>query len=78
MVRGQVSKLIFIDSSVNTDGRDHTKVMCPPHPFSAQGNERMALTLVSFTMRRNWYNINATNNTFYLFVSNTYQDLSSS
>ena len=54
MVRGQVSKLLFIDSSVNTDGRDHTKVLVPAHPFSATGAERMALTLVSFTMRRNW------------------------
>lgn len=71
-MRGTVSKLIFIDSSVNTDGRDHTKVLVPPHPFSAQGGERMALSLVSFTMRRNWYNINATNNTFYLFLNATY------
>ena len=75
-MRGTHSKLIFIDSSVNTDGRDHTKLLIPPHPFSAQGGERMALTLVSFTMRRNWYNINATNNTFYLFVSNTHYEVS--
>ena len=68
MPRGTISKLIFIDSSVNTDGRDHTKVLVPAHPFSAQGGERMALSLVSFTMRRNWYNVNPTNNTFYLFV----------
>ena len=75
MVRGTTSKLIFVDSSVSTDGRGHTKVLIPPHPFSAQGGERMALTLVSFTMRRNWYNLNATNNTFYLFVSNTYHEV---
>ena len=71
MVRGTISKLLFVDSSVNTDGRDHTKLTLPTHPFSCQGNERMAITLVSFTMRRNWLNINATNNTFYIFVAGT-------
>ena len=65
-MRGQESKLIFIDSSVNTLG-DKTKVIVPSHPFSATGGERMALTLVSFAMRRNWYNVNPTNNTFYVY-----------
>ena len=74
-MRGTVSKLIFIDSSVNTDGRDHTKVLVPAHPFSASAGERMALSLVSFSMRRNWYNINPTNNTFYLFVQNAYYEV---
>ena len=74
MVRGQVSKLIFIDSSVNTHG-DKTKVLVPPHPFSATGGERMALSLVSFAMRRNWYNVNDTNRIFYLFVANTYHEV---
>jgi hypothetical protein len=46
--------------------------MVPPHPFSSNGGERMALSLVSFTMRRNWYNVNATNNTFYIYVNGTY------
>ena len=71
MVRGTTSKLVFIDSSVSTHG-DHTKVIVPPHPLSATGGERMALSLVSFSMRRNWYNVNATNNRFYLFLANTY------
>jgi hypothetical protein len=71
MVRGAISKLIFIDSSVATHG-DHTKVLVPPHPLSAGAGERMALSLVSFSMRRNWYNANPTNNTFYIFTDNTY------
>jgi hypothetical protein len=71
MVRGDVSKLLFLDSSVSTHG-DKTKVMLPPHPFSAQSNERMALTLQSFSMRRNWYNLNDTNRIFYLFVNGVY------
>ena len=68
------SKLLFLDSSVNTHG-DKTKVMVPPHSFAAQGNERMALTLQSFSMRRNWYNLNDTNRIFYLFVSATYYEV---
>jgi hypothetical protein len=74
MVRGTTSKLIFIDSSVNTHG-DHTKVIVPPHPFSATGAERLALSLVSFSMRRNWYNLNNTNRTFYLFLANAYYEV---
>ena len=66
-MRGDVSKLIFIDSTVATDGRDTTKVMLPQQ-FSTGVGEKMSLSLVSFTMRRNWYNINATNNKFYIFV----------
>jgi hypothetical protein len=74
-MRGDSSKLIFIDSTVNTDGRDHSKILCPPHPFSASNGERMSLSLVSFTMRRNWYNINNTNNQFYMFVNNVYHQV---
>ena len=72
-MRGQLSKLIWIDSSVNTHG-DRTKVLVPSRPFSAQGNERMGLTLVSFAMRRNWYNVNPTNNTAYIYVGGSYYE----
>ena len=74
MVRGNVSKLLFLDSSVNTHG-DKTKVMVPPHSFAAQSNERMALTLQSFSMRRNWYNVNDTNRIFYLFLNNVHYEV---
>ena len=69
-MRGDFSRLIFIDSSVNTVG-DHAKVLLPSRSFSVQGNERMSLTLQSFGIRRNWYNINPTNNTGYLSVTPT-------
>ena len=68
MVRGQVSRLIFIDSSVNTHG-DRTKVLLPPRSFSASGNEQMSLTLQSFSIRRGWYNINPTNNTGFVYIN---------
>ena len=72
-MRGQVSKLVFIDSSVNTH-HDTTKIQLPPQPFSATGNERIGVSLQSFSLRRGWYNINPTNNTFYLFANNVYYE----
>ena len=74
MVRGAISKSVFIDSSINTHN-DSTTVLFPPHPFSAQGGERMALTLLSFGMRRGWHNINPTNGIFYLFLNATYYEV---
>ena len=73
MVRGQISRLIFIDSSVNTHG-DRTRVLLPPRSFTASGNEQISLTLQSFSMRRNWYNINATNNTAYIFCDGVHYE----
>ena len=70
MVRGSVSRLIFVDSSVNTH-HDRTKVFLPSQPFSAQGEEKFSLTLLQFGIRRNWYNINSTNNTFFINVNST-------
>ena len=74
-MRGDVSRLIFLDSSVNTHG-DSSKVICPTQAFSVASHERMSLTLQSFSMRRNWYNINPTNNTGYLFVNSTHYEFS--
>ena len=73
MVRGQVSRLIFIDSSVNTHG-DRTRVLLPPRSFTASGREQISLTLQSFSIRRNWYNINPTNNTGYIFIDNVHYE----
>lgn len=66
MVRGDNTRMIFIDSSLNTTGCA-TRVMLPPIPFSAGTGEKLALTLSSFTLRRNWYNINPTNSIFFLY-----------
>ena len=70
-MRGSISKLIFIDSTVNTLN-DQTRVIVPAHPFQCTQDERMSLTLVSFGMRRGWHNINPTNGIFYLFLNATY------
>lgn len=59
------SRLLFINSEVrdSTDGR--AKIEIPSHPFQVYGDSKMALTLLSFEMRRKWYNINDTNSIFY-------------
>ena len=75
MVRGQVSRLIFIDSSVNTHG-DRTRILLPPRSFTASGKEQISLTLQSFSIRRNWYNINPTNNTGYVYIDLYYYEFS--
>ena len=62
--------MIFLDSSVNTH-HDRTKINVPPHPFSAVGTERIALSLQQFSIRRNWLNINPTNNTGYVYIDAT-------
>ena len=73
MVRGSSSRMIFVDSSVNTH-HDRTKISLPPHPFSAVGAERVAFSLQQFSIRRNWFNINPTNNTGYVYIDATYHE----
>ena len=65
--------MIFVDSSVNTH-HDRTKISLPPHPFSAVGAERVAFSLQQFSIRRNWYNINPTNNTGDVYIDATYHE----
>jgi hypothetical protein len=75
MVRGQISRLIYIDSSVNTHG-DRTRVLLPPRSFTATNKEQISLTLQSFSMRRNWYNINPTNNTAFVYDGDSHYEFS--
>ena len=59
---------VFIDSEINSIGNGQiSKINFPPSAFSIAPRESMRLTLSSFEMRRNWYNINPSNNTFYLY-----------
>jgi hypothetical protein len=62
------SKLMYIDSEINTVGNQgKAKIIVPNHQFTVYGSEQMRLTLISFEMRRSWYNINQSNNEFYLY-----------
>ena len=65
-MRGEVTKYLFIDSSVQ-----HGRVSLPPQPFSCAGNDQMSFTLLDFQMRRSFPVINNSNNTFYIYVVST-------
>ena len=63
------SRLMIIDSELNSvSERGKCRILIPNHPFSVQGESKMRITLLSFVMRRQWYNINQTNNEFYLYT----------
>ena len=69
MVKGDQSRYIFLDSRVATRG-DRAHLSLPRHAFSAGPNDRMSLTLVNFSMRRNFYNIHQYNKKLYLHHEN--------
>ncbi len=59
---------VFVDSEINSIGNGQiSKINFPPSAFSIAPGEMMRLILTSFEMRRNWYNVNPSNNTFYLY-----------
>ena len=60
---------IFIDSETNTQqDQIQVSVNLIPNDFYCGPNEEMRITLTSFEMRTNWYNINQYNNVFYIFT----------
>ena len=77
MTKGSLSKLMFIEGNLKREGNDdEVRVHVPPHPFSAVGNEKMALTLLSFSMQKTGlYSVNASNNVFYLKQGTTYHEV---
>ena len=62
-MRGEISKFLFIDSEVNSG-----RVSLPPQTFACHDNEKMSFTLVDFSMRRNFPQISAANNTFFIYM----------
>ena len=70
---------IFIDSENNSFGSgEQSKIIFPSIPFSTQtSNQIMKISLSTFEMRKSFYNINQTNNKFYLFnpSSSTYTEI---
>ncbi len=67
-MRVKYTRNVFIDSEINAIGNGQTtKVNFPSSVFSVSSREQMRLVLTSFEMRRNWYSVNPSNNTFYVF-----------
>lgn len=64
-------KNMFINTETLTyAGGDSWRVSLPPAPFSCKANQRMKLTLLNMEIRKNWYEINQTNNTFFIQINN--------
>ena len=63
------TKLLFLDTESAVNGASHgvAKFHLPTQAFSTFSGEYQQLTLLNFEMRRSWYNINDSNNKFYLF-----------
>lgn len=62
------SRVIFVDSEINTEPDGRASIRCPSQPFSLTGSkDAMELTLVQFSMRRNWHAVNDTNRFFYTY-----------
>jgi hypothetical protein len=63
---------IFIDSETNTVQDElQVSVNLIPNDFFCGPDEEMRITLTTFEMRTNWYNINQYNNVFYVFTPTT-------
>ncbi len=59
---------VFIDSEINQVGNgESVKLNFPSSSFNINNDERMKMTLTTFEMRKNWYDVNPSNNTFYYF-----------
>lgn len=68
----KLQRNIFIDSETNQNiDSTQVSVNLTPNDFCCGSNEEMRISLTSFEMRNNWYNINQYNNTFWLFTPTT-------
>lgn len=62
------SRLVYIDSEINAVGNGRvSQVNFPSSIFNVSQGQQMRIVLNSFEMRRNFYSVNPTNNTFYLY-----------
>ena len=68
---------VMIDSEINSvGGGELTKLNFPPSVFSVSGSQQsIKITLASFTMRRNFYNVNQSNNRFYWFSGGVFTEI---
>ena len=69
------SKILFLDSRAGHQLNHKSRINFPTESFSAQGNELIRLTLLEFNMKRTFYNINSTNNKFFIFDPSNNQEI---
>ena len=69
-----LTRNIFINTELSQYRNDGSyRTTLPSSAFACKNNQKMRLTLTSFEMRKNWYEVNNMNNTFFMFC--TYQNL---
>ena len=67
---------MLIDSELNSiGGGEITKLNFPSSVFSVTPSENIRLTLATFELRRNFYNVNQTNNQFYWLTGGVYNEI---
>ena len=67
---------VLIDSEINSvGGGEITKLNFPSSVFSVTPSENIRITLATFELRRNFYNVNQTNNIFYWFAGGVYTEI---
>lgn len=69
------SKILFLDSRAGHQLNHKSRINFPTESFSAQGNELIRLTLLEFNMKRTFYNINSTNNKFFIYDPSFEQEI---
>jgi hypothetical protein len=63
------SKILFLDSRSGQQINHKSRINFPTESFSASGNQLIRLTLLEFNLARTFYNINSTNNVFFIYDS---------
>lgn len=64
------SRNLYIDSEISSGGNQNSfRLTIPPSSFSCKPNQMMKLSLLNWEMRKNWYEVNQTNNVFWIQTS---------
>ena len=63
------SRNLFVDSSATQRGESRSVTLSVPQGMmECQDHQTLRVTLASFQMRKNFYNVNQHNNTFFVFA----------
>lgn len=75
MTKSHLSKQLMIEGRISGANNGSTRVLVPSLIFQAKSNEKMALTLLSFTAANVLYTIHNYNSIFYLVYNATHYEI---
>ena len=61
---------LYIDSEISQGNGLSFRLNLPPSSFCCKPNQVMKLTMSNFEIRKNWYEVNQTNNVFWIKLTN--------